>query len=226
MEDDLKPLRDAIKELERKIAEDTNSEQLNRTAESIGEIYEMLLRDQPSLEDARLGMLVEVYSQALTQMRSSYRLSQTFASIGASLLFAGAAIALFMRGGHQIIGILTTVSGLAINLSSGVFLAQTSKAREHLERQADHLRDEVRMKEMLEHSEEVISKVADESRRDDLRTQIVLRILGGEQAIDAKGLSLNGSEQDKTVAQTENGPLSRLARALTAKSWPSPGARP
>jgi hypothetical protein len=129
--------------------------------------------------DAGLSMLVEVYSQAISQMKSSFILSQTFAAAGALTLLVGVVLAIFRAStnGQQIAAILTTVVGLVTDLTAGLFFVQSNRARKHLETQTIQLRDDVRLGELVEQAEAVVCRVDDVSRRDDLRTQIVDRIL-------------------------------------------------
>lgn len=155
--------------------------------EEVGDVRQELSRMKQELEreegfeeysDQRLGTLVEIYIQAKGQLGSSYRIGQVVATAGGSLLFLGVVLAL-LRPGQATPAILAVVGGSVTNLTSGVFFAQTNRAREHLERQATALRDDVRSREVLEQSTEIINTVQDVRRQDDLRAQVVLRILAG-----------------------------------------------
>jgi hypothetical protein len=129
--------------------------------------------------DKNLEILVEIYGQAISQMKTSFLLSQAFAAIGALILLTGVALAIFRAStnGQQIAAILTTVVGFVTNLTAGLFFVQSNRARKHLERQADQLRSDVRLGEITTQAEAVVEKVEDSARRDELREKIVRRII-------------------------------------------------
>jgi DNA integrity scanning protein DisA with diadenylate cyclase activity len=62
-----------------------------------------------------------------------------------------------------------------------MFFVQSNSARKHLEREADQFREDVRAKERQIQAEDVVSRVSDAARRDELRARIVHRILGLQQ---------------------------------------------
>ncbi|MEV7971115.1 hypothetical protein AB0O34_34750 [Sphaerisporangium sp. NPDC088356] len=173
------PTEKAIVNFLREAEENPNLEDL-RT--EISEIRDQLAKVQqsPTENDHRLSLLIEIYSQALAQMKISFRLSLAFASLGAMILLAGVTLAIFRAStdGDQVAAILTSVAGVVINITSGLFFVQSARALKHLERQADHLREDVRLDEIVKGSEDVISRVEDSGRRDDLRSHIVFRLLG------------------------------------------------
>ncbi|GAA4377273.1 hypothetical protein GCM10023088_36950 [Actinomadura verrucosospora] len=141
-------------------------------------------REEPRSDDHRPGWatLVEVYIQATKHLGSSYRIGQSFAVAGGLLFLLGIGLALFRPHGNQTAAILAAIGGSITNVTSGVFFSQTNRAREYLERQAKSLREDILIREFVKQSEEVIAKVDDGARRDELRAQVVLRILGGANA--------------------------------------------
>ncbi|MCP2340476.1 TRADD-N-associated membrane domain-containing protein [Actinomadura rupiterrae] len=163
----------------------TQAREIRSLRKEMSELRERLAdyEEAADIDDARLSVLIEVYSQALTQLRSSYRINQIIATVGTVLIFIGVGVSIFRSGGQQVAGIIITASGLITNLTSGLFFAQTNRAREHLERQANPLRDEVRLGELIKQSEAVIERVVDPTRRDQLRSKIVQRILNQADAI-------------------------------------------
>ncbi|MEU4827134.1 hypothetical protein AB0H37_35145 [Actinomadura sp. NPDC023710] len=186
---DMQRLEKALEDIQEEKKKDGDvSEEIALLKEGLSEIRGRLGRNQSEeellLDDHRPGWatLVEVYIQATRHLGSSYRIGQSFAVSGGLLFLFGVGLALFRPHGNQTAAILAAVGGSITNITSGVFFAQTNRARDYLERQAKSLREDILIREFVKQSEEVIASVDDVARRDELRAQVVLRILGGANA--------------------------------------------
>ncbi|MFD4351573.1 hypothetical protein ACFWPX_03390 [Nocardia sp. NPDC058518] len=125
------------------------------------------------------AILREMYTQGLAQARNSFRVSLTFAVIGALVLLAGIALAIWNAPGtgDQYASIVATTAGIVINLTSSLFFIQSNRARRSMTEQAVLLREESREDRRLSAARELVAAVSDESLRDDVRARLAVMLL-------------------------------------------------
>ncbi|MGI5324082.1 TRADD-N-associated membrane domain-containing protein [Actinomadura nitritigenes] len=166
---------------------DSRDHKIIELKEELSKLQEQLSKNGHTVAqyDPR-AIRVEIYLQAREHLTSSYRIGQAISTAGALLFLFGISLAFFRPHGSQTAAILSAVGGSITNLTTGVFFAQTNRAREHLERQAESLREDALIREFIYQSQQVIETVTDESMRDELRVQVVRRILGGSEAAIAE----------------------------------------
>jgi hypothetical protein len=161
--------------------------------------------------EANARALAEVYGQALAQARSSFRLSLTFASLGAMILLLGVGLAIWKAssGGDQIASIVTTGAGLVTNVTGTLFFVQSNRSRQHLERMALQLRADVRQDERVTSALAVIDKVEDPPKRDSLRSRVVAHLLGDATAVlepPPSAIVPNGAQPTTLRSSPASGP--------------------
>jgi hypothetical protein len=136
------------------------------------------VRASDSLEKQE-AILREIYTQGLAQAKVSFRVSISFASVGAIFLLLGIALAIFnaRNGGDQYASIVAGAAGVVVNLSSGVFFVQSNRARSNMGRQGVMLREESQEDRRLNAARELAGAINDEDLRNEVRADLARSLL-------------------------------------------------
>lgn len=139
---------------------------------------------------ARLGdrrddftpLLVEYYAYGLTQARSSFATSQSFAAAGAAVLLFGVGLAVWKaeNGGEFYLGIVTSSVGLVTTLAGQLFHRRADLALKHMANQTTALRDDRRAAESTQQAIGLLDEVADPELRARLQAGLILKLSGAE----------------------------------------------
>ncbi|MFD8104641.1 hypothetical protein ACFV24_34395 [Nocardia fluminea] len=125
------------------------------------------------------AILREMYTQGLAQARNSFRVSLTFAVIGAGVLLTGVVLAIWNAPGNgdRYASIVATSAGVVINLTSSLFFVQSNRARRNMGEQGALLREESRDDRRLSAARELAAAISDEPLRNEIRAQLALLLL-------------------------------------------------
>ena len=147
-------------------------------------------------------LLREMYYHGLAQARNSFRISLTFAVIGAVVLLGGVTLAIWHApsNGDRYASIVATTAGIVINLTSSLFFVQSNRARRNMGEQATQLREESRDDRRLSAARELAAAITDEKLRNDVRAQLALLLLTGS---PSKAPSKGDNETDRSEAANE-----------------------
>lgn len=127
-------------------------------------------------------LLVEYYAYGLTQARSSFATSQSFAAAGAAVLLFGVGLAVWKAesGGELYLGIVTSSVGLVTTLAGQLFHRRADLALKHMTEQTTALRDDRRAAESTQQAIGLLDEVADPELRARLQAGLILKLSGAE----------------------------------------------
>ncbi|MCY0942485.1 TRADD-N-associated membrane domain-containing protein [Streptomyces antarcticus] len=127
-------------------------------------------------------LLVEYYAYGLTQARSSFATSQSFAAAGAAVLLSGVGLAVWKaeNGGELYLGIVTSSVGLVTTLAGQLFHRRADIALKHMTDQTTALRDDRRAAESTQQAIGLLDEVADPELRARLQAGLILKLSGAE----------------------------------------------
>ncbi|MFD4240745.1 hypothetical protein ACFWP3_03955 [Streptomyces sp. NPDC058525] len=127
-------------------------------------------------------ILVEYYAYGLTQARSSFATSQRFAGVGAAILLAGVALAVWKAetGGELYLGVVTGSFGLVTTLVGQLFHRRADIALKHMADQTTSLRDDRRAAETTQQAIGLLDEVADPELRSRLQAGLIMKLSGAE----------------------------------------------
>ncbi|MFD3804594.1 hypothetical protein ACFWSF_01895 [Streptomyces sp. NPDC058611] len=127
-------------------------------------------------------LLVEYYAYGLTQARSSFATSQSFAAAGAAVLLFGVGLAVWKAesGGEFYLGIVTSSVGLVTTLAGQLFHRRADLALKHMTDQTTALRDDRRAAESTQQALGLLDEVADPELRARLQAGLILKLSGAE----------------------------------------------
>ena len=120
------------------------------------------------------AILRDIYGQGLAQAKVSFRASMTFAAAGAGLLLIGIALAVVNAGssGLQYSAVVSGLSGVVVNVVSGLFFVESNRTRREMCHQGLLLRQESREDRMLHTAQLLTRQIGDDHLRDDLRATL------------------------------------------------------
>lgn len=127
-------------------------------------------------------LLVEYYAYGLTQARSSFATSQSFAAAGAAVLLFGVGLAVWKAesGGELYLGIVTSSVGLVTTLVGQLFHRRADIALKHMADQTTALREDRRVAESTQQAIGLLDEVADPELRARLQAGLILKLSGAE----------------------------------------------
>ncbi|MEU9235259.1 TRADD-N-associated membrane domain-containing protein [Streptomyces subrutilus] len=127
-------------------------------------------------------ILVEYYAYGLTQARSSFATSQRFAGVGAAILLAGVAMAVWKAesGGELYLGVVMSSVGLVTTLVGQLFHRRADIALKHMAAQTASLRDDRRAAETTQQAIGLLDEVADPELRSRLQAGLIMKLSGAE----------------------------------------------
>ncbi|WP_433734934.1 TRADD-N-associated membrane domain-containing protein (plasmid) [Nocardia sp. CA-129566] len=157
----------------------------------------------PDTEAARVSesmekqeaILREMYTQGLAQARNSFRISLTFAVIGATVLLIGIGLAIWNAPGtgDRYASIVASTAGIVINLTASLFFVQSNRARRSMLEQGALLREESRDDRRLSAARELAAAITNEAQRNNIRAQLALTLL----AVPAVSAMSSEAEADR-----------------------------
>lgn len=149
------------------------------------------------------AILREMYTQGLEQARFSFRVSLVFASVGAGILLYGVFLAVTHAAsdGKQYASIVTGLTGVVINLTSGLFFIQSNKARETMAQQGALLRDESREDRKVTTARELAATISGVELRDEVRAELARRLI--TQAQDESQDNHSSAKSDQAKRKTK-----------------------
>jgi hypothetical protein len=155
--------------------------------------------------DRQEAILLEMYTQGLTQAKLSFRTSIIFIGVGSSLLLFGIFLAIINAPGTGKIyaSVVALCAGVVTNVASTVFFVQSNRARTDMAKQATLLREEGQEDRRLSAARDLTASISDAGLRDDIRAKLALKLL--IIPTDDIGPATGGMANDRQ-SRIENGP--------------------
>ncbi|MBN6541758.1 TRADD-N-associated membrane domain-containing protein [Actinacidiphila bryophytorum] len=161
--------------------------------------------------DAQESMLTQIYSHGLAQAKVSFFVSIIFGMFGSAVLLAGVGLAIMHaeNDGNRYAAIVTQTSGAVIDLLAGVFFLQSNRTRRDMGRQGVMLREDSQFDRRLRAAGILSDNISDVPLRDQVRAQMALRLVDGQQDISESVADSSGRDRDTGDAMSDEEEPSR-----------------
>ncbi|MEV0570709.1 hypothetical protein [Dactylosporangium sp. NPDC050588] len=148
------------------------------------------------------AILREIYTEGLAQAKLSFWVSVIFMSLGAIILIAGGALAIWNAptNGAKYSAVLVSVAGVVVNLTSSVFFVQSNRTRKSMGDQGVLLREESQEDRRLSAARELAAAIEDQDLRNRVRADLAVLVLGVKERPDGEGG--NGNTQGSAESES------------------------
>ncbi|MGE2733833.1 TRADD-N-associated membrane domain-containing protein [Mycolicibacterium vaccae] len=180
-----KAVKDGADDLEDQVERETTLPTVEITTEegTSVRLSDLLSQAQGAAQSSAINqqeaILRRIYAEGLSQASASFRVSITFAMIGAGLLFSGVALAIWRApdNGQAYASVVSITAGVVINLVSSLFFVQSNRTRKDMAQQGAALREESQEDRRFSGSRELVETIDDAQLRDKVKSQIIVRLM-------------------------------------------------
>lgn len=151
-----------------------------------------------SIEDDQFAaVLIEYYAYGLTQAKRSFFTSQLFSALGALVLLSGVGLAILRAetSGDLYASAVTSCSGVVATIIGQFFHRRADVALQHMAKQTDSLREDMRAERSAEQAILLLAEVEDPEVKARLQAGLIMRLSGSEMPSLHEPLPLPGARR-------------------------------
>lgn len=144
-------------------------------------------KNSENLAEQRQRFFFDFLKESLKQVEWTFRLSVCFMAGGATVILAGAVLALVHTGNPDIsyLPLVTALTGALITVGGGALAIHARRARAHLTKQAERLDVKIDADHRLEKATGFIDRINDPTARDRLNSAAAMKALDMQAGPDA-----------------------------------------